>query len=92
MGAVDVKARELYYDILDDRQPPVPGDFLQGVRARYEVTEVRPVDSRVWWNRWLLTVVRVPSQSEPSFGRRVHPFRRYRRGEGPEDFVREGAA
>lgn len=39
----------------DDR-PPVAGDLLLSTRTAYFVSEVRPVDSKVWCNRFALIV------------------------------------
>lgn len=45
----------------DDLRPPAEGDYVATARTGYRVTEVRPVESRLWPNRWRLTVVKIGS-------------------------------
>lgn len=78
---------------LDDHEPPGHDDVLVSVQAVYRVIEVRPVESRLWPNRWHLTVVRVGDALDgapvtptgPGPSGRLFGTRRYRQGEGPAD-------
>lgn len=48
------------YDLdLDDPRSPAPGDLIVSPGTAYRITAARPVDSRVWANRWALTCQRV---------------------------------
>jgi len=71
---------------LDEDQPPQPGDRVGTARAHYTVVASRPVESRVWPNRWHLTLRRTdPPRVPPLDGTRYFPTRAYRRGERPDD-------
>lgn len=81
--------------ILDRHEPcpiPVAGTILAPgtprARAWYRVTDCIEVDSRVWHDRWRLTVVRIdpPTDAEQAAAPAVIPVVHYRRGEGPRDW------
>lgn len=96
--------RRFTLDIALHDQPPITGDHLAGPQAAYEILEVLPVDSKVWPNRWRLTVRRIGNTADHAAAikddqrsaalRGTRPtwrtFRTYRRGEGPAEFF--GAA
>lgn len=79
----------------EDEWPPQPGDYVLTARHAYQVTGARPVDSRVWCNRWTLDVEFVGLRTarpelDRSFdlglmweGGRVFTSTRYARGETP---------
>lgn len=75
----------------DDELPPVPGDLMTTARKAYEVVESRPVESRVWCNRWKITLRPLDrgSNDDPPHlsreGQRWFPTTAYRRGETPLD-------
>lgn len=82
------KPRRMTVDLHpDDDTSFVAGDVLFTPRARYVVVEAQPVDSRVWWNRWRLTIRRVDRDPGfvPSLGVRAHHVSSYGRGEGPAE-------
>lgn len=88
-----MKQRSMTLDLaLDNEDPPSRGDYLTTARAAYRVVDVRPVESRVWPNRWHVELERLPygdndhppTVAEP--GQRCHPTSRYARGETPADF------
>lgn len=55
-----MSVRRFNYDLeLDNPRAPQPGDIMVGARVAYRIVEARPVESRVWGNRWKLTVRRV---------------------------------
>ena len=68
----------------DDQHPPAPGDIMVTARTRGRVTGVREVDSRVWCNRWAITVEPIPA-STLAGGARTFTTQPYRRGERPVD-------
>lgn len=80
----------------DDTRAPCAGDLLVTARLVYRVTFVRPVDSRVWDNRWALTVTRLGARTGPGVwaeanagtpeGARCWHSARYARGETPQSF------
>lgn len=73
--------------------PPQVGDVLVKPRKKYRITEVRPIESRVWPNRWKVTMVESGLSGghicwwDP-YDRRWTCFHTtsYRRGEGPVEF------
>jgi hypothetical protein len=69
----------------DDLVAPAPGDLVHSARATYRVTGSREVESRVWCNRWALTLERLPGAGPGTGGREFH-VRSYRRGETPAEF------
>lgn len=77
---------------LEDEAPPEPGDVLVAARVAYRVTSVRPVESRVWPNRWALGVDRLGEHGgqppAPAHGGRRWHTGRYRRGETPAQHFR----
>ena len=85
---------------LDDPRSPVAGDVLTTARNVYRITEARPVDSRVWGNRWKLTLRLVGTlanentwptvNAENETGARVWHSSRYAKGETPQQYF--GAA
>jgi hypothetical protein len=85
--------RRMNFDLaLDDPTNPVAGDILHSTsRVRqqhswYVIVEARPVDSRVWGNRWALTLRRLagsPKAHEVNVGARVWYSTPYARGERP---------
>lgn len=85
-----MRSRRLNLDLaLDDEDNPAVGDVLVSARCAYRVWEARPVDSRLWGNRWALTLRplgphhREPPEPAPG-GRRWYS-KPYRRGEKPAD-------
>lgn len=82
----------------DNDGPPQVGDVVVTARLVRIITEVRPVESRIWHDRWHLTLQKVgpvdpwPTEALAPLladGVRVHrlgPL--YRRGEGPADVAR----
>lgn len=91
-----MKRRSMTLDLaLDNEHPPSVGDYLTTARAAYLVVDVRPVESRVWPNRWRLDLEPLPSGSNddpPTLtrdGQRVHPTSRYAKGETPAQFFGE---
>lgn len=59
--------------------------MMIGPRARYVVVEARPIDSRIWHDRWRLSVRRVPDDTPVTLP--ALSFVPYGRGEGPADFA-----
>lgn len=78
-------ARDVNYDLPPGEDPPAPGDLIRSTRNRYRVLDVRPVESRVWSNRWKLTLENLGRHEDAPWAEGEHSFRRYRPGEGPED-------
>lgn len=75
---------------VDDSRSPDRGDVLYSARLIYEITDARPVDSKVWPNRWAITCRRLgPRNADtvvvPRPGAQAWHSRLYRRGEGPAD-------
>lgn len=94
------KPRRFNLDLaLDNPSNPIAGDVLVSTRAVYRITDVRPVDSRVWANRWKLTVQRIgdATNGEPNSwptlgeGNRRWDSVPYRRGETPQSVFGEAA-
>lgn len=58
-------------------------------RAWYRVVECIEVDSRVWHDRWRLTVVRIdpPTDDEKQRAPAVIEVVHYQPGEGPRDYL-----
>ena len=75
-----------------DEYPPAPGDLLTTERMVYLVTAVCEVDSRVWCNRWSLTLDRLGPIRDLVEIRHRYPdgdirrTTRYAKGEGPAQF------
>lgn len=86
------QTRRMTLDLaLNNHHPPVLGDLLTTERAAYVITDIRPVESRVWGNRWKIELRRLPhgSNSRPPLTvgeQRVHPTSTYARGERPADY------
>ena len=92
-----MKARRFSLDLaLDDDRPPIAGDTVVTARTVNRVVEARPVESRVWGNRWKVTLhrtgertledrrlCRVPATED---GARCFVTVLYRPGETPERF------
>ena len=83
---------------LDDHEAIAPGDIIVSARLVQRVTDARPVESRVWGNRWRVTmlVLRERTLDERrrdvgprgddigmEVGRRIMFTRMYRPGERP---------
>jgi hypothetical protein len=88
-----MKRRTMTLDLApDNEEPPSLGDVVTTARAAYEVVDVRPVESRVWSNRWRLELGRLPSGSndDPPLprrgGARTHSTSTYAKGETPAQF------
>jgi len=87
-----MKRRSMTLDLaLDNEDPPARGDYLTTYSAAYRIVDVRPVESRVWPNRWRLDLERLPTgnnldQPDPGPGHRCHRSSRYRPGETPSQF------
>lgn len=79
---------------LENDRAPLVGDVIVSARTVRRVVDVRPVESRVWPNRWRLTVDYIGKATngrpdEPvaiEEGRQVITTSLYRRGEGPVEF------
>lgn len=54
--------------------PPAPGLFLVSDRRRYVVLSVRPIDSKLWHDRWALDVRRLAKEEAVPEGARVWDF------------------
>lgn len=68
--------RRFNYDLeLDDPLTPQPGDILVGPRVAYRIVDARPVESRVWGNRWALRVERIGPSPQ---GHGVDPWDEFR--------------
>lgn len=87
--------RRFTFDLaLEDPRNPDAGDVLVSARRVYRITEAVPVDSKVWGNRWRLTVhtVGTATDGRPDImpwleaGNRVWYSSHYRRGETPAEF------
>ncbi len=89
-----MKLRRFTYDLeLDNPRSPVAGDLCMSARALYRITEARPVDSRLWGNRWALTCQRigVPDDLDQHLPAVAHDgtlwrFGRYQKGQTPQQF------
>ncbi len=73
---------------LDEPRAPGPDDVLRSPRLDRRILDARPTESRVWSNRWTLTLgPGLPAGSlEPLRDGIVIDSFVYRRGEGPRDF------
>lgn len=88
------KTRRINLDLaLDNTDPPSVDDIVTTARAAYRVAGVRPIESRVWPNRWALALILIPNGGDNTHpptpsrpGQRVHPTSSYRRGETPSMF------
>lgn len=84
-------------DVFEPGDQPNVGDVMRpGAAGRptramawYVVLEVRPVDSRLWHDRWSVLCRRVAPGTRPEDPGRVRWWQGYARGEGPEDVARE---
>jgi ribosomal protein S18 acetylase RimI-like enzyme len=86
------------YDRIDaDTVLPEPGDVYVTARLVYLVVAVRPVESKVWHDRWRIELERIgPRDPWPreqladrlADGARCHYVSRYERGETPSDAAR----
>lgn len=90
----------LTLDLLEEGQdPPQVGDLIISARLVRIITDVRPVESRVWHDRWQLELrtlgPRHPYPAEavaaavPEGAKVIEVGPYYRRGEGPADRSRE---
>lgn len=77
---------------LDAHRSPDRGDVLATERAVYRVLDARPVESRIWGNRWALTCERIGDRRGDARVPRalrgeayVWYSTLYRRGERPQD-------
>lgn len=87
------------FDRIDAATPlPEPGDVYVTARLVYVVTGVRPVESKVWHDRWRIELERIgPRDPWPAEhladrledGARVHHVSRYERGETPSSVASE---
>lgn len=87
------------FDRIDERTAlPEPGDVYVTARLVYLVTEVRPIESKVWHDRWRISLERVgPRDPWPTdqlaarleLGATVHHVSTYAKGEGPADTASE---
>lgn len=76
---------------LDMAVPVTAGDVLVSARTVYRVVASRPVESRLWGNRWSVTIVKVGTATAgvpdrpilPEPGCQVRPLASYERGVGP---------
>lgn len=84
------------FDVLDGAEAPKRGDILRpgwiGGVAWYRVLDVRPVESRIWHDRWRLTVVRVDPDATRrgegvADGARLIACTPYEKGEGPRELA-----
>lgn len=88
-----MKPRRMTIDLApDDTKPPKPGDVVLTARTMNRVVASRPIDSRIWCNRWHVTLDRLSSGGDISGlgalakgGARVFRTRPYLRGERPQD-------
>lgn len=88
-----MKTRRIYLDLFDQVDPPTAGDVLVSTRVAYLVRAARPVDSRLWDDRWNVEVVPLgdrdgrDARSAIAEAENVHRMGTYRRGERPRDFA-----
>lgn len=84
-----MKARRHIFDIgLDDTRAPAPGDLVhrhspvKNIESWWRITDARPVESKLWGNRWALTIERLlaPPTSTDRF---VWESWAYAKGERP---------
>lgn len=89
----------MIYDIITPgTEPPAVGDILVSARLVRIVTDVRPVESRVWHDRWRIELRRLGpvkpwpteavQQAIDAGGQLRHAYS-YRSGEGPADVARQ---
>jgi hypothetical protein len=86
-------------DYFDDSHRAEPGDLVTTDRLCYRVLAVRPVESRIWNDRWALTLERLgPLPVDPSWVEvskqeygscEVVQTLRYRPGETAQDHARD---
>lgn len=87
------------FDRIDpDTTLPEPGDVYVTARLVYLVTEVRPIESRIWHDRWRIELERIgPRDPWPrdqlaarlAVGATVHQVSTYEKGETPSTVARE---
>lgn len=82
------------FDRFDEQRPlPEPGDVYLTERIVYKVLRIRPIESRIWHDRWSVTLERICRRADWNYqwdveGARVHYVVTYKKGEGPRDFER----
>ena len=74
-----------------DEQAPDVGELLVTARNVYRITSVREVESRVWCNRWAITLRLIGLRSQVDVEalaerRHVRYSGRYAKGETPAQF------
>lgn len=67
-------------DIYDPKDRPEEGMVLVEDDRNYRVVSIRPVDSRLWHDRWALEVRRMAPGEEVPVGTRAMPIASYPRG------------
>lgn len=87
------------YDRIDgDTELPEPGDAYVTARTLYVVTNVRPIESRVWHDRWRIELERIGQRGPAGWealharlepGARCHRVDRYEKGETPSSVALE---
>lgn len=78
--------REFTFDRFGDTPNLWPGLLLVGPRAKYRILDARPVESRLWHDRWKLRVERLADDTPV-----VAPwisFVAYAKGETAQDVAR----
>lgn len=86
-----MKSVRVTFDLaLTDHRIPARGDILHTPHRCYRILEARPVDSKVWGNRWRLQLTRIdPSEADPVA--QSWRSRRYVVGESPQSHFGEAA-
>lgn len=79
------------FDVYDGVAPTV-GLYLLGAKKRHVVTAVRPVDSRIWHDRWALEVRRLAADEVVPPGARTWTTYSYEPGYCPACIAREVGA
>ena len=60
-----MKPRTFTLDMaLDDHRGYNAGDYLFTARTAYEILDARPVDSKMWDNRWKVTARKIGTRSD----------------------------
>lgn len=82
---------DLPLDATGPDAPPSVGDIMLGARHAHRVVDIWPTDSRVWPNRWTVTLEPLgpydPDHLPPiRESCEYRTWRTYRRGEGPREF------
>lgn len=83
-----VKSRRFTFDVFDG-VAPVRGAVLLSARVAYRIIESRPVDSRLWRDRWSIQVRRLAHDEPITDEYPVMNFVPYAKGEGPSDVARQ---